>query len=220
MAEPQPSKLVMRVRFPSPAPSPLIAASHWWRGDLESPSRREADAGDDHVVRARGSQPPAGLTGSSHEPFRIAPARDHRSTFPVVSHYFDEHAGDPYGGEVRQNKENLAVAGEGADADYDQFFSGRRSSFDDAAAPMTQAPAAPLPSYSSPVASVSPSERGAPKNRSRLFDKPRSDKVMGQYWKTFGERRKATGGGIRGFFSALMGKGMARANVAKYGIYA
>lgn len=52
------------------------------------------------------------------------------------------------------------------------------------------------------------------------MDQPRSHKVMGQYWKTFGERSKATGGGFRGFFSALMGKGMWRANKAKYGIYA
>lgn len=143
---------------------------------------------------------------------------DRADTLFRMSHYLEEHAGDPYGGEIRQNKENLAKAGEGAD--YDQFLGGRRSSFDEAAAPMTQAAAAPLPEYQPPAPSVAPRERGAPMPRSRLMDQPRSHKVMGQYWKTFGERRKATGGGIGGFFSALMGRGMWRANKAKYGIYA
>jgi len=44
-----------------------------------------------------------------------------------VSHYFAEHGGDPYGADVRQNRDNLARAGDGADAAYDddQYF--RRS---------------------------------------------------------------------------------------------
>lgn len=42
----------------------------------------------------------------------------------------------------------------------------------------------------------------------------RSNKVFGKYWKTFGERQRATGGGVTGFFKALFGKGMARANRA------
>ena len=41
----------------------------------------------------------------------------------------------------------------------------------------------------------------------------RSNRVFGQYFKTFGERKRATGGGIGGFFKALFGKGMKRANV-------
>jgi hypothetical protein len=45
----------------------------------------------------------------------------------------------------------------------------------------------------------------------------RSDRVMGQYRRTFGERMKATGGGIGGFFKALFGRGMRRANLARYG---
>lgn len=45
----------------------------------------------------------------------------------------------------------------------------------------------------------------------------RSDRVFGQYRRTFGERMKATGGGIGGFFKALFGKGMRRANIARYG---
>ncbi len=47
------------------------------------------------------------------------------------------------------------------------------------------------------------------------WDTGRSDKIKGQYWKTFGERMKATGGGVSGFFKALFGKGMARANRAE-----
>lgn len=45
----------------------------------------------------------------------------------------------------------------------------------------------------------------------------RSDRVIGQYRRTFGERMKATGGGIGGFFKALFGRGMRRANIARYG---
>ena len=40
----------------------------------------------------------------------------------------------------------------------------------------------------------------------------RSNSVFGKYWRTFGERQAATGGGIGGFFKALFGFGMKRAN--------
>jgi len=54
----------------------------------------------------------------------------------------------------------------------------------------------------------------------RVFDPAqwpsgRSDKIKGQYWKTFGERKAAIGGGIGGFFGALFGGGMRRANRVK-----
>lgn len=42
---------------------------------------------------------------------------------------------------------------------------------------------------------------------------PRSNRIRGQYWKTFGERQRAIGG-VGGFFGALFGRGMARANRA------
>jgi hypothetical protein len=45
----------------------------------------------------------------------------------------------------------------------------------------------------------------------------RSDKVLGQYWSTFGERSKAAGGGVLGFMKSLFGRGMKRANQARYG---
>jgi len=45
----------------------------------------------------------------------------------------------------------------------------------------------------------------------------RSDKVFGQYWNTFGERSKAAGGGVLGFMKSLFGRGMKRANQARYG---
>ncbi|MFM8350184.1 MAG: hypothetical protein ACKN9D_03870 [Actinomycetales bacterium] len=137
-----------------------------------------------------------------------------------MSFFHQEHGGDPYGAQIRQNKEALGQAGEGADPNYDAFFSNRRSSFDDAPTPAEAPPEASPPSFQPPVTTAARSDPGAPMSRSRLFDQPRSHKVMGQYWSTFGERRKATGGGIRGFMSALMGRGMWRANKAKYGIYA
>ena len=40
----------------------------------------------------------------------------------------------------------------------------------------------------------------------------RSNKVLGKYWRTFGERSKAIGGGVGGFFGSLFGFGMKRAN--------
>lgn len=40
----------------------------------------------------------------------------------------------------------------------------------------------------------------------------RSNNVMGKYWRTFGERASAIGGGLGGFFGALFGRGMKRAN--------
>jgi hypothetical protein len=45
----------------------------------------------------------------------------------------------------------------------------------------------------------------------------RSDKVFGQYWSTFGERSKAAGGGVLGLMKSLFGRGMKRANQARYG---
>ncbi|MSW43718.1 MAG: hypothetical protein F2836_02995 [Actinobacteria bacterium] len=42
----------------------------------------------------------------------------------------------------------------------------------------------------------------------------RSNKVVGQYFKTFGERKNASGGGFGGFVKALFGGGMRRANIA------
>jgi len=45
----------------------------------------------------------------------------------------------------------------------------------------------------------------------------RSNKVMGQYFRTFGERMRATGGGLGGFFKSLFGRGMRRANKARAG---
>ena len=65
-------------------------------------------------------------------------------------------------------------------------------------------PAAPMPHFS----------REDPK---RVFDPAqwrtgRADRVMGQYWRTFGERKRAVGGGVGGFFKAMFGRGMARAN--------
>lgn len=44
--------------------------------------------------------------------------------FGPMSHYLEEHGGDPSGGEIRRNRENLASAGDGADAAYDNFFGG------------------------------------------------------------------------------------------------
>ena len=40
----------------------------------------------------------------------------------------------------------------------------------------------------------------------------RSNRVVGKFGRTFGERRAAIGGGAGGFFGALFGRGMARAN--------
>jgi len=45
----------------------------------------------------------------------------------------------------------------------------------------------------------------------------RSNKVMGQYFSTFGERMRATGGGLGGFFKSLFGRGRRRANKARAG---
>ena len=45
----------------------------------------------------------------------------------------------------------------------------------------------------------------------------RTDKVFGQYWSTFGERSKAAGGGVLGLMKSLFGRGMKRANQARYG---
>ena len=60
-----------------------------------------------------------------------------------------------------------------------------------------------------------------PKNRRRgqlgSVEARRSDKVFGQYWSTFGERSKAAGGGVLGLMKSLFGRGMKRANQARYG---
>lgn len=45
----------------------------------------------------------------------------------------------------------------------------------------------------------------------------RSDKVFGQYLSTFGERSQAAGGGVLGFMKSHFGRGMKRANQARYG---
>ena len=64
----------------------------------------------------------------------------------------------------------------------------------------------PMPAFS----------REAPQSMFKPEEWPtgRADRVKGQYWKTFGERKRAVGGGASGFFKALFGKGMARANRA------
>lgn len=64
-----------------------------------------------------------------------------------------------------------------------------------------QAPPGPRTSYSEePMYDRSQWETG------------RTNRVMGKYWKTFGERKRAIGGGFGGFFGALFGRGMRRAN--------
>ncbi len=60
---------------------------------------------------------------------------------------------------------------------------------------------------------TNPVEPWMPRSRNpQRAGQARSNNVLGKYWRTFGERSSAIGGGVGGFFGALFGGGMKRAN--------
>jgi len=132
---------------------------------------------------------------------------------------FDEYGYDPTGAAKRKNMNALEMAGASDDA-YDDEPDGRRGSF----APMppsTQAPASAATPELAPLISEAPASglKERPP-RSNLFTKGstwdkmpvRNDRVWGQYFSTFKDRQKVTGGGFGGFWNAFLGRGMRRLN--------
>jgi hypothetical protein len=60
---------------------------------------------------------------------------------------------------------------------------------------------------------TNPVEPWMPRSRNpQRAGQARSNNVLGKYWRTFGERYSAIGGGVGGFFGSLFGRGMKRAN--------
>lgn len=119
--------------------------------------------------------------------------------------------------EYKTAQENLSENGDVASDDANVSQDGGSGPIEDQAS-QRGAPAQ-LPGVIMPAA---PAMAGSTPHFSREGVRPdfdpaqwrtgRTDRVAGKYWRTFGERQRAVGGGIGGFFSALFGRGMARAN--------
>ena len=135
-----------------------------------------------------------------------------------------DRGGDPEGFARSQQRADLLGAGASDDAyDDESDFRRRAPSYADASEPaaVSSSPAG-VSAAAAPLIDAPSPYRNAPP-RSRIFDRRgtfgsmpvRNDRVRGQYFKTFKDRQKITGGGFGGFWNALLGRGMRRLNDAR-----